>query len=76
MLDLQSFIAAVSGTGLLGAVVFAIRQEGRINTHDKLFEEREKLANERHADLKNDLKEIKETLLQATRSSSPPRQLR
>ena len=75
MLDLQNVITAMSATGLIGAVVFAIRQEGRINAHDQLFQEREKLANERHADLKNDLKEIKDTLSQAIKAS-PPRQLR
>lgn len=54
---------ALAGLGLAGVVgIWAVRQEGRINAHDQLFEEREKQAVERHTDLKNDLKELKEML--------------
>lgn len=36
------------GMAAFGAVVWTIRQEGRINGHDEKFIEREKLAEERH----------------------------
>lgn len=41
--------AIVAAAGVLG---WAIRQEGRINGHDKLFIEREKQADDRHDDIK------------------------
>ena len=51
---------ALASLGVASTVgVWAIRQEGRLNAHDQLFVEREKLANERHEDLKADLQEIK-----------------
>lgn len=57
----------VAGVGGLGTAVYAVGTWGynlqqRVNKHDTLFEEREKQAQERHSDLKEDLKEIKERL--------------
>lgn len=46
----------------VGGVIWGVRQEGRINGHDKLFEEREKQAQERHTDLKDRLERIEEKL--------------
>lgn len=59
------------GVTAVGVVVWSVRQEGRLNAHDKLFElkdriliEREKLLDERHTDLKARLVRI-ETKLDA-----------
>ena len=46
----------------VGVVGWAIRQEGRINAHDSLFEEREKQAVERHDDIKDRLTRIESKL--------------
>lgn len=46
----------------LGGVIWGVRLEGRVNAHDQLFEEREKLSDERHEDIKNQLNRI-ETML-------------
>lgn len=46
----------------IGGVAWAVRVEGRVNNHDDLFEEREKLAQVRHLDLKDDLKRIESKL--------------
>lgn len=48
-------VTLVSGGSIVGGVIWAIRQEGRINGHDQLFAEREKQADERHEDLKDRL---------------------
>lgn len=42
----------------VGGVVWAVRLEGRVNTQDKLFIEREKQSIERHGDLKDRLERI------------------
>lgn len=39
------------GVTILGGVVWAIRQEGRINLHEHLLVEREKRLDERHEEL-------------------------
>lgn len=52
---------------IAGVVVWSIRQEGRINAHDKIFEERAAQAIERHEDLKARLVRI-ETKLDAQHS--------
>ncbi len=44
---LQVLPAVVVG---VGGVVWAIRLEGRVNTHDAIFIEREKQTNQRKAD--------------------------
>lgn len=46
----------------LGGVVWAIRQEGRINGVEKLSDERDKQADERHTDLKDRLVRIEAKL--------------
>ena len=50
------------GMAMIGALGWAIRQEGRINSHDNLFIEREKQAVERHDDLKDRLTRIESKL--------------
>lgn len=54
--------AIALGLAALGGVTWAVRQEGRINGHDKLFEEREKLADERHEDNRERLSRIERKL--------------
>ena len=39
------------GASAVGLVAWAVRVEGRVNGHDKLFEEREKALMERHVEL-------------------------
>ena len=51
--------ALMAAASIIG---WGIRQEGRINGHDKLFEEREKQAVERHEDLKDRLVRIEAKL--------------
>lgn len=58
-----------AGTTLVAGVVWAVRQEGRITGHDKLFEEREKLALERHQTIKDALMRI-ETKIEAANNIS------
>lgn len=60
MVDSSTFTTLVFAA--VATIGWGIRQEGRINGHDKLFEEREKLAEsrleeaqERHADMKAQL---------------------
>ena len=53
------------GVGLpmsLAGIVAAVRLEGRVNGHDKLFEERQLLLDERHLDLKERLMRIEHKL--------------
>ena len=56
----------VLGIGVIGSsgagLVWAIRQEGRINAHDQLFVEREKLASERHEEVLDELRDMKKLL--------------
>ena len=56
--------ASLCGTIATAAsgVVWAVRQEGRINAHDQLFVTREKVADERHEDLKERLERIERKL--------------
>lgn len=53
-------------TGMIMAgvsiVAWGIRQEGRINAHDRLFIEREKQLDERHEDVKDRLERIERKL--------------
>ena len=68
-MDAQTSIAiAVLGISVIGSsgagLVWAIRQEGRINAHDQLFAEREKQADERHAEVLKKLEEIKTVMVQ------------
>lgn len=54
---------AVAGAGVLATtVIWALNQAGRISVHDQRFASNEKLADERHADLKADLVTIKTAL--------------
>ncbi len=46
----------------LGAVVWAVRVEGRVNGHDKLFEEREDREKERQTELRERLQRIEQKL--------------
>ena len=47
---------------VLGGLVWAVRQEGRLNGHDALFAERDAQGVERHTDLKLRLTRIEEKL--------------
>ena len=47
-----------------GIIIWSVRQEGRINGHDRLFDEREKQADDRHEEMKDRLTRI-ETKLDA-----------
>lgn len=62
---------------IVGGLVWGIRLEGKVKAHDQLFVERDKQVTqwlddheerdkERHGDIKEDLKEIKETLKTST----------
>lgn len=53
-----------------GIVVWSVRQEGRINGHDKLFEEREKQTDDRYEELKQRLTRIETKLDHSIRLSS------
>ena len=50
--------AGLSGVTALSGLIWAIRQEGRINAHDALFVEREKQAELRHQMVKDALDRI------------------
>jgi len=55
-MDFQSMAAfAVLGVAVMvegaAGLIWAIRQEGRLNGHDVTFEEREKRADERHKEV-------------------------
>lgn len=47
--------------GLTG-IIWAIRQEGRINGHDTLFVERQKTADDRHGETKGALVRIEQKI--------------
>jgi hypothetical protein len=68
MSDIGQAIGAWGATALAG-LIWALRLEGRVNGHTQLFDERDrqqmlrdKRADERHADLKADLADIKRKL--------------
>lgn len=44
-------LAAAWGLPVLGGVVWAVRQEGRINAHTQLFDQNKTLLDERHAEV-------------------------
>ena len=46
----------------VGGLVWAVRVEGRVNGHDKLFEEREKALEARHEELQYRLERIEQKL--------------
>lgn len=46
----------------IGGVVWAVRIEGKVNAHTSLFDEREKLAESRHNQLKDRLIRIEEKI--------------
>lgn len=50
------------GLTLLAGVVWAVRLEGRINSHDSLFTERAHQESERHTELKERLVRIEHKL--------------
>lgn len=57
------------GGSVVGVVVWSIRQEGRINGHDRLFEERkaqdtirQSMHDDRHKDIKDRLERIERKL--------------
>ena len=54
----------------LGAVVWAVRQEGRVNTHDQMFKDRDERDDERTLDLKNRLVRIENKLDYITQPST------
>lgn len=47
---------------LIGGVAWAVRVEGRVNGHDRLFEERDKALAERHTELQYRLTRIETKL--------------
>lgn len=53
------------GLTILGAVVAVIRLEGRVNAHDGLFIEREKLTELQHVDVTDRLTRIEAKLDQS-----------
>lgn len=55
----------------IGAVVWAVRIEGRVNSHDKLFAERKEQADERNADIKERLIRIEQKLDKGRRAEQP-----
>lgn len=59
--DSVSAAVGVAVTSIAG-VVWGVRQEGRINEHDRLFKERKEQADERHADIKDRLERIENKL--------------
>lgn len=50
------------GLASLTGVIWAVRQEGRLNRHDTLFEERQKSQDERDRDIKDRLVRIEQKL--------------
>ena len=60
MIEIASLLAI--GVTAITGIVYAVRLEGRVNVHDQLFVEREKTANERHEDLRTDLRRIEDKL--------------
>jgi hypothetical protein len=50
-------LASLGAAGTVG--VWALRVEGRVNVHESLLVEREKQAQERHNEVKEDLAELK-----------------
>lgn len=63
-IDMSTILAYAIPT--VGAVVWGVRLEGRINGHDTLFIERDKQAASNHTDLKERLERIERKLDQAT----------
>ena len=55
-------IVLTAALTVVGAVVWAVRVEGRVNGHDRLFIEREKHVDTRHAELQTRLERIEQTL--------------
>lgn len=62
---MDPLFATLGGTVIAG-VIWAVRQEGRLNAHDALFDEREKQAQERHDALSNSLERIEKKLDRVT----------
>lgn len=54
----------------IGAMVWIVRVEGRVNSHDALFIEREKQSNTQHNDLKERLVRIEQKLDHANGSAA------
>ena len=49
-------------TGIVGITTWNVKLQGRLNEHDRVMEEREKQADERHEDLKSRLVRIETKL--------------
>ena len=64
--------AVILGLAFLGAVVEVVRLEGRLNAHDTLFIEREKLAAVQHLELTDWLKRVEEKLDRSLRQNDGP----
>ena len=54
----EYLLSGVGLTSISGGIIWAVKQQGRINGHDALFAEREKQALERHTDIKDRLERI------------------
>lgn len=48
---LEPAILLTIGLAIVAGIVWAVRIEGRVNMHDRLFEEREKQVEDRHQEL-------------------------
>jgi hypothetical protein len=71
MPDTGTILAA--GLATLGGVVWVLNLSGRVNGHDKLFEEREKQADDRHEDLTGRLTRIEDKLDMMCQNGQTPR---
>jgi hypothetical protein len=63
-IPLETFIGATFtlGTVLVSITAWNVSLHGRVNGHDKLFEERKDQADERHEDVKQRLERIEQKL--------------
>lgn len=64
MIDPYSVL--VGGTTVLAGVIWAVRLEGKVNEHDQLFEEREKLNASQHRSVTDQLVRIENKLDKVT----------
>lgn len=61
-MDPTMIALTVWGVPVVTGIVWAVRQEGRINQHTTLFEERDKLSDVRHEELMRRLERIERKL--------------
>lgn len=61
-MDIPATVLIPMLTTIVGVTSWNVSLHGRVNGHDKLFEEREKQADERNDDVKERLKRIEDKL--------------